>query len=411
VTTYTDVTERMRRDEALQRSEAHLRQAQKMEAVGRLAGGVAHDFNNLLTVIAGRSEILLRQLPSDDPRRRHVGLIEQTAFRAADLTRQLLAFSRKQVLRPRVLDPNSVVESLEGMLRRLVGEDIQLASRYRARGAIKADPGQLEQVIVNLAVNARDAMPRGGVLTLETADVVLDDAFVQTHEGARPGPHVLLVVADTGVGMDAEARAHVFEPFFTTKAPGRGTGLGLATVYGVVKQSEGYVWLDSAPGQGARFEIYLPRVDQRPERLDLLIDETGLPGGRETILLVEDQEDVRTLTREALQLAGYTVLEARNGREALQVSAPPAAAPDLLLTDVAMPRMGGRALADQLAARYSGLRVLYMSGHTDDAIVHHGVLDPGTDVLPKPFTPETLAKRVREILDRPGGLVSPTAPV
>jgi signal transduction histidine kinase/ActR/RegA family two-component response regulator len=400
VTTYTDVTEREQRGEALRRSEARLRQAQKMEAVGRLAGGVAHDFNNLLTVIAGRGEILLRQLPTEDPRRRHADLIRQTAFRAADLTRQLLAFSRKQVLQPKVLDLNGVVEGMDGMLRRLIGEHIELRCQCRAVGAIKADPSQLEQIIVNLAVNARDAMLQGGVLSVETTTVELDDAFARSHDGARPGPHVLLAVTDNGAGMDADTRAHLFEPFFTTKGPGQGTGLGLATVYGIVEQSGGLVLVESELGQGTRFELYFPVVADRAEKRDLVIADAGLPSGTESILLVEDQEEVRRLAREVLQMLGYTVLEAENGRHALRVVDAQPDGIDLLLTDVVMPQIGGRDLADQLRASRPGLRVLYMSGHTDDAILHHGVLEPGVAFLQKPFAPEALAKRVREVLDQ-----------
>ena len=394
VGTYTDVTERKRRDEALRRSEARLRQAQKMDAAGRLASGVAHDFNNLFTVIAGRSEILLRQLPPDDPRRRQVDLIQETAFRAADLTRQLLAFSRKQVLQPKILDFDALVEGMQGILGRMIGEHIELRGQCQAGGAIKADPSQLDHIIVNLAVNARDAMPAGGVLTLETATVDLDEARVQSHEGARPGPHRLLAVTDTGAGMDAEMRAHLFEP---------DTGLGLATVYGIVKQSGGHVIVSSEPGQGTRVEIYFPVVAERPESADPVMRDVGLPGGTESILLVEDQEEVRTLAREVLQMLGYAVREASNGREALRQVDAQADAIDLLVTDVVMPQVGGRDLATQLSARDPGLRVLYMSGHTDDTVVRHGVHDPGVAFLQKPFTPETLAVRVREILDRPSG--------
>jgi len=385
VGTYTDVTERKRRDEALRGSEARLRQAQKMDAAGRLASGVAHDFNNLFTVIAGRSEILLRQLPPDDPRRRQVDLIQETAFRAADLTRQLLAFSRKQVLQPKVLDLNTVVEGMQGILGRLLGEHIELRCQCWADGAIEADPGQLEQVIVALAVNARDAMPEGGVLTLQTATVDLEE-----------GAHLLLAVTDTGAGMDAETCAHLFEPY-------RSRGLGLATVYGIVKQSGGHVLVSSEPGRGTRFEVYLPVVAERPESADPVLRDVGLPGGTESILLVEDQEEVRTLAREVLQMLGYTVREASNGREALRDVDARADAIDLLVTDVVMPQVGGRDLATQLSARDPGLRVLYMSGHTDNAVVRHGVHDPGVAFLQKPFTPETLAVRVREILDRPSG--------
>jgi len=398
-----DTTERKRAEDALRQSEEHLRQAQKMEAIGRLAGGVAHDFNNLLTVITGRSELLLRRLGPDEPFRRQVELIQQTAFRAADLIRQLLAFSRKQMLQPKVLDLNAVVAGMEGMLRRLIGEHIELVSlRDPMLGQVKADPGQLEQVIMNLAVNARDAMPQGGALTIWTANVDLDGAFTRSHAGARPGPYVMLAVEDTGVGMDADTRAHVFEPFFTTKGPGKGTGLGLATVYGIVKQSGGYVLVKSEPGQGSQFEIYLPRLEEPVDAPEEAIARSGLPRGSETVLLVEDQDEVRDLAREILEMSGYTVLEARHGREALLVCERHAGPLHLLLTDVVMPHMGGRELADRLAPAYPGLKVLYMSGYTEDAIVHHGVLDPGTSLLQKPFTSDVLAKRVRDLLDAAG---------
>jgi PAS domain S-box-containing protein len=382
--------------------EAQLRQAQKMEAIGRLAGGVAHDFNNLLTVITGRSELLRRRLLPDDPLRRHVDLIQKTSERAAALTQQLLAFSRKQVLQPRVLDLNTVAASMEKMLRRLIGDHIELLTRLAPDlGRVRADRGQLEQVILNLAVNARDAMAEGGQLTVETANATLDEVFVRQHAGARAGAFVLLAVTDTGVGMDAETRAHLFEPFFTTKGVGRGTGLGLATVYGIVKQSGGYVAVTSEPGHGSRFEIYLPLVDeplaeQEPTRVlgELL-------RGSETILLVEDQQDVRDLARDTLQLSGYTILEACHGAEALDIAARHPGPLHLLLTDVIMPQLGGPELAQRLVASHPALRVLYMSGYTDQAIGQEGVLDRRTALLQKPFSPDTLALRVRQILDAP----------
>jgi signal transduction histidine kinase/CheY-like chemotaxis protein len=408
VTTYTDVTEHRRREETLRRTEAEIRQGQKMEAVGRLAGGVAHDFNNLLTVITGRSEILLQRLSPEEPLRRHVDSIQRTAFKAAELIHQLLAFSRKQVRQPRVLDLNQVVAGAEELLRRLIGEHIELQSRHAPHlGRVQADPAQLEQVLLNLVVNARDAMPRGGLLRIETADVVLDRAFVESHLGSRPGPFVRLTVSDTGLGMSAETRARVFEPFFTTKPPGQGTGLGLATVYGIVKQSDGYIWVDSEEGQGARFDVYLPRVDAPAEALPSVLAPVGLPQGSETILLVEDEDEVRELAREVLQLSGYTLLVARHGREALALAQAYRGSIDLLLTDVVMPHMSGRDLAQRLQEERPTLRVLYMSGYTEDAIVHHGVLDHDAQLLPKPFRSDTLATTVRDQLDaRPGGLAA-----
>ena len=386
----------------LSRTQAQLSQAQKVEAVGQLAGGVAHDFNNLLTVITGRSQLLLRRLDPDDPLRRHAKLIDQTAERAAALTQQLLAFSRKQVLQPKVLDLNAVVTGMGKMLRRLIGENIELVIRLGSDlGSVEADPGQLEQVILNLAVNARDAMPRGGRLTLETERVELDPAFVRRHPGAQPGLHVALVVRDTGIGMDADTQAHLFEPFFTTKGPGKGTGLGLATVYGIVKQSGGYIAVESEPGRGTGFTIYLPRIERAAEAVTPGPAGAGTPHGSETILLVEDEEGVRDLTREILETSGYRVLEARHGAEALRVGEQHPGPVHLLVSDVVMPQMDGRELADRLRALRPDLRVLFMSGYTADALGHHSALDPGTNLLPKPFSPDALARRVREVLDAP----------
>ncbi|HEV8532448.1 MAG TPA: GAF domain-containing protein [Methylomirabilota bacterium] len=391
--------ETQRAYEELAQTQGQLAQAGKMEAIGHLAGGVAHDFNNLLMVIMGRTELLLNDLDATDPKRSTAKIIEQTAQRAADLTRQLLAFSRKQVLNPVVLDLNAVVPKMGEMLRRLIGEDIDLVTVLgSALGHVKADPGQIEQIIMNLAVNARDAMPEGGRLTLETANVDLDAGYARKHVGARPGPHVMLALSDTGIGMDAQTQAHIFEPFFTTKGPRKGTGLGLAMVYGIVKQSGGNIWVYSEPGKGASFKIYLPRIE---EPIDDSHAGSSLPApahGVETILLVEDEDTVRDLTRDILEAHGYTVLEARHGAEALRISEQHSGAIDLMLTDVVMPEMGGREVAERLAVQRPETKVLYMSGYTDSAVVHHGVLDASTAFLQKPFSATVLVRKLREIL-------------
>jgi two-component system cell cycle sensor histidine kinase/response regulator CckA len=387
-----DITERKKLEE-------QFRQAQKMEAVGHLAGGIAHDFNNLLTVILGYSETLLTELSHDRHLRDMVLEVYQVGERAAMLTRQLLAFSRKQVLAPQVVDLNGIVMDLEKMLRRLIGEDIELHVAPAADlGRVFADPGQLEQVLLNLVVNARDAMPRGGQLTIETRNVELDAAYAQDHLAVQPGSYVLLAVSDTGCGMDEATRARLFEPFFTTKEPGKGTGLGLATVYGIVKQSGGDIFVYSEVGRGTTFKIYLPRVQQPlappgPKGLG------RMPRGDETVLLVEDEDSVRGLSRHVLLLSGYRVLEARNGDEALGISGDYAGAIDLLLTDVVMPNMGGRELADHMSRQRPTLKVLYLSGYTEDAVVRHGVLAADTAFLQKPFTPAALAQKVRDVLD------------
>lgn len=380
--------------------EGQLLQAQKMEAVGRLAGGIAHDFNNLLTAIFGSSDLLLEDLSVDDQRRTEVEDIKKAAQRAAALTRQLLAFSRQQVLAPQVLNLNALIADVEKLLRRLLREDLEFRTVLAPDlGAVRADPGQLEQVIVNLAVNARDAMPQGGKLTVETANVDLDDAYAQAHVPVVAGRYAMLAVSDTGIGMDTQVKAHIFEPFFTTKEKGKGTGLGLATVYGIVKQSDGYVWVYSEPGQGTTFKIYLPRVEAAAEPPAPKPTPPASLRGSETVLLAEDEEAVRNLTRRVLESHGYTVLTAGDGQEALRLADGHAGPIHLLLTDVVMPNMSGRQLAERVVSARPEAKVLYLSGYTDDAIIHHGVLEPGIAFLQKPFTPQGLARKVREVLD------------
>ena len=388
-----DVTEQ-------QRLEALLLQAQKMESVGRLAGGVAHDFNNLLGVITGYGDLLLREIGEDHPSHRRVVEIRKATDRAATLTRQLLAFSRKQVMQLRVTDLNAVVAGIEPMLRRLIGEHIELITVLSPRlGRVKADVGQIEQVIANLTVNARDAMPRGGKLILETGNVDLDEMYAASRPDARPGPHVMLAVSDTGQGMDAATQAHLFEPFFTTKAVGKGTGLGLATVYGIVKQVGGQLMVYSEPGRGTSFKIYLPRIEGEADELPAAARPGPPPVGTETILLVEDEPALRILIREILISAGYRVLDGATAREALSLSAGHGGPIHLALTDVILPSMSGRQMADALRAARPDTRVLYMSGYTDDAISHHGILEPGTHFMEKPFTSDALLRKVREVID------------
>ena len=396
--------ETQRAYDELAQTQEQLTQSQKLEGIGRLAGGVAHDFNNLLTVIMGRSALLQHDFPPGTPGRRGIDLIQETAERAASLTRQLLAFSRKQVLQPEVISLTRVVANMGELLRRLIGEDIVLATALDpALGAVKADPAQVEQIILNLAVNARDAMPQGGRLTLELANVELDAAYARQHVDARPGPHVMLAMSDTGAGMSPEIQARIFEPFFTTKGSGKGTGLGLATVYGIVRQSGGTIWVYSELGKGTTFKIYLPQVEEPVEPAAERAVQTRCLQGTETILLAEDEDAVRDLAHDALEAHGYTVLEARNGADAQRVSAQHPGPIHVLVTDVVMPGMSGRELADRLTPLRPELQVLYMSGYTDNAVVHHGVLDPGTVFLQKPFTPEALARKVRAVLDSPGG--------
>jgi signal transduction histidine kinase/ActR/RegA family two-component response regulator len=412
VVTFKDVTERKQAEEARTGLEKQLRQSQKMEAVGRLTGGIAHDFNNLLTIIKGRIEFLLQGSGPEGPLRRHSEIIRKAADRAAALTQQLLAFSRKQVLQPKVLDPNAVVTGLVPLLQRLVREDIELVTVLGAGlGRVKADPGQLEQVIVNLVANARDAMPKGGQITIETANVEADDAVGPRDPAGRPRRSVMLVVRDTGVGMRSEIQADIFEPFFTTKEVGKGTGLGLATVYGIVTQHEGVIRVESAPGRGATFRIYLPRIEAAIDTVEPIEPPAVRSirrGGSETVLLVEDEEEVRALAAEVLQGQGYTLLEAAHPHEALRLAERWTARIHLLLTDVVMPRMSGRQLADRLAGVRPAMKILYMSGYTDDIIARDGLLDPGTPLLAKPFTPDVLAEKVRAVLDAPRESEGPT---
>jgi two-component system, cell cycle sensor histidine kinase and response regulator CckA len=382
--------------------EDQLRQAQKMEVVGRLAGGVAHDFNNLLTAILGYSELLLDFLAEHDPLRQDVAEIKKAGERGALLTRQLLAFSRRQILQPKLLDLNLVLENMGNILKRVIGEDIELSLQAgRNLGRVMADPGQIEQVVMNLAVNARDAMPQGGKLTLETANITLDAAYVRLHAKVQPGAYVMLAVTDNGCGMSAETRRCIFEPFFTTKEVGKGTGLGLSTVYGIITQSGGYIWVYSEPGRGATFKIYLPQ--------DEAAQDAAMPGqltidshrGQETVLLVEDEDVVRQIAQRILQRSGYTVLAARNGQEALKVCAQHPDLIHLLLTDLVMPNMNGMELAKQAAVLRPSLKVLFMSGYAENAVVNHIAGDQGAVYIQKPFEAQILTRRIRQLLDSP----------
>ena len=386
----TDITQR-------KNLEGQLLHAQKMEAVGRLAGGVAHDFNNMLTVISGYSRMLLDELPLLDPLREYAEETLKAAEKASALTGQLLAFSRRQIMQPRVINVNHVLTQAEKMLRRLIGEDVELVLALEAEvGSIKADPGHVEQAIMNLAVNARDAMPFGGHLTIETANIRLDEDYARSHMGVAPGEFVMIAVTDSGTGMDAATRARIFEPFFTTKEKGKGTGLGLATVYGIVKQTGGDIWVYSEPGRGSTFKLYFPRVDDAQTEQ---VEEFEEPEGRmETILVVEDEKSVRDLTVKMLRRLGYDILTASSGAEAIQIVESHAGTISLLLTDVVMPNMSGRQLADQITRSRPDMKVLFLSGYTEEAIVNHGVLEDGVEFLPKPFTREVLGKKVREVL-------------
>jgi PAS domain S-box-containing protein len=393
----SDITEQKQLQEKLL-------QSQKLEAVGRLAGGVAHDFNNLLTVINGYGEVLLTRLKADDPLRGFVEQVTRAGARAASLTRQLLTFSRKQVLAPRLLDLNTVVVETEQMLRRVIGEDVELATRLRSGlDRVLADPVQVEQVILNLAVNARDAMPKGGQLTLETKNVQLAETYTRLHPGVAPGAYVLLAVSDTGQGIPKEHLPHIFEPFFTTKEIGKGTGLGLAIVHGIVKQSGGHLEVYSEPGLGTTFKVYLPRAKEEPRARRSDTNLRGTPRGNETVLLVEDDEAVRVLIHQVLHEAGYSVLEAAHGGEAVSLCRQHKGPIQLLVTDVVMPLMGGRQVAETVRRGHPEMKVLYVSGYTDDAVVRHGILEEEVNFLQKPFTPTALARKVREVLDEDVG--------
>ncbi|OPY75041.1 MAG: Blue-light-activated protein [Syntrophorhabdus sp. PtaU1.Bin153] len=401
LTSARDITRRKHSEKERAALEEQLRQSQKMEAIGRLAGGIAHDFNNLLTVIQGYTDIALLGMGKDNPLLAKLTAIRKAASTAASLTHQLLAFSRRQVLEMRVIHLNNTVKELESMLRRMIGEDIELTTALEQDlGRVKVDPRQIDQVIINLAVNARDAMPDGGKLEIRTANCDLDQTFVLDHVGALPGHYVMFSVSDTGKGMSPETKARIFEPFFTTKELGRGTGLGLSMVYGIIKQSGGNIWVDSEPGRGTTFAVYLPRVYEDADQLKR--DKTAIPpaGGNETILVVEDDSAVRKSTAEILAVQGYKVLEASNGDEALSIADRPEIPIHMVLSDVVMPDMNGRQVVDHLAQVRPGIKVLFMSGYTDDAIVHYGVLDEGVAYIQKPWRPDQLWRKVREVLDR-----------
>jgi CheY-like chemotaxis protein len=380
--------------------EEQFQQAQKMEAVGRLAGGVAHDFNNLLTAILGYCELVLEDVSQNDSLRADIMEIQKAGTRAAGLTRQLLAFSRKQIIEPTLLDLSSVVTDIRAMLGRLIGEDVKIVLSLRHESAlVKADRGQVEQVVMNLAVNARDAMPKGGTLTIETANVELDEHYASTHLAAKPGPHVVLAVTDTGTGMTPEVQARLFEPFFTTKEPGKGTGLGMATVHGIVTQSGGSVGVYSEVGKGTSFKVYFPRADSAEMVVDAPAPVARPRAGIQTVLVVEDADGLRELARRLLQRQGYTVLIAADAQEAVRLFGEHPLI-DVLLTDVVMPGASGPELTRQLVEQRPSLKVIYMSGYTEDTIVQHGVLKPGIAFLHKPFTSDTLGRKIREVLDQ-----------
>ena len=397
----TDITARKEAERGRAQLEEQLRQAQKIDSIGRLAGGVAHDFNNILTAINGYADLMFLELAPGDPLRSSVTEIRRAGERAADLTRQLLVFSRRQMLQPRVLALNSLITDSIKMLKPLLGEDIELVTLLDPElGQVKADAGQMDQVILNLALNARDAMPQGGRLTLETQNVILQEEYAQKHFSLKPGSYVMLAISDSGCGMDAQALSHIFEPFFTTKEPGKGTGLGLSTVYGIVQQSGGSIWVYSEPGRGTAFKIYLPRIEEPVAEAEEKRAETESPRGSETILVVEDDDIVRKLTCQALRKYGYQVVEAANGGEALLACKRHPDTIPLMITDVVMPQMSGPELAVRLRLLHPEIQVLYISGYTDDAVVRYGLLDTALFFLQKPFTPDALAHKVRNILDQ-----------
>jgi CheY-like chemotaxis protein len=371
-----------------------------MEGIGMLAGGVAHDFNNILCIVVGYSDLLLKELKNREPARRMVEEIHKASLHAGTLTRQLLAFSRKQVLAPVILDLNVLVDDVQKMLRRLIGEDIRLTCSFDVSlGPIQADPGLIEQILINFAVNSRDAMPHGGQFTIETRNVDWEESFPRGAGEIRPGPYVLLRVSDTGLGMDEATRARIFEPFFTTKEVGKGTGLGLSTVYGIVKQSNGHIEVESEPGKGTTFKVYLPRILAEPPAVVAGQRMLPLPGGTEVILLAEDQPNLRSQWGMALRSAGYTVMEACDGEEGVRVSSEHCGPIQLLVTDVVMPKKNGRQLAEELARGRPRMKVLYVSGYTDDVVIRHHVLEAETPFLQKPFTPSLLIQKVRAVLD------------